>query len=450
MKRNLKRFSYQICILFFVNMCLINFKRLVNSVIKMTKNGNVKNGILFAVFSFLNMGINFIITMILARYILPDSYGKLSLFFVIVSMFNIFICLGVNSYKSTQFFKLDKERIVRLINVTITVSLLVYILLLMFIVLFPSLFSNVLGLNSLYQFYALTYCLTHIFSMELLDIWRLEESVWRYGTFTVLSLVMNLLLTVLFVWEMRFDWEGRVYAMIVTGVLFAFIALYVLHRKGYLSLVKPTMQDYKRALTYGLPLIPHGTSFWLRQGLDRILINTYFSQATVGLFSLAANFSNVIQVIASAFNQSNSVYIYKKLSSLEMDQLPSFKKKCFLQVLFYVFLSLIIFIGAYFFLPLLFPKYIEARFYIFPLCMGSMFQCIYLVYVNILFFYGCTKQLMYITFSFSLLHSFLSIFMTKYDAFFTACIPVMVNSIVALSVYRYAMRLLERKVGKEN
>lgn len=426
----------------------MSFKRLVNTGIRMTENDSVKSGMLFAVFSFLNMGINFIIMMLLARYILPDSYGKLSLFVTMVSMFNIFICLGVNGYKSTQFFKLDKIRIAQLINVTIIVSLLVYILVLTFMAIFPSVLFKVLGLTSLYQFYALTFCLTHIFSMELLDIWRLEECVWRYGVFTVLSLVMNLFLTVLFVWEMRLDWEGRVYAMIVTGVLFAFIALNVLHRKGYLNLVKPTIQDYKRAFAYGLPLIPHGTSFWLRQGLDRILINTYFLQATVGLFSLAANFSNVIQVIASAFNQSNSVYIYKKLSSLEMDQLPRFKKNCLLQVFFYVFLSIFIFIGAYLFMPLLFPKYLDARLYIFPLCMGSMFQCIYLVYVNILFFYGCTKQLMYITFTFSMLHAFLSFFLTKYNVFFTACIPMVVNFFVALAVYRYAMRLLEQKVGK--
>ena len=63
---------------------------------------------LFAVFSFFNMGINFVIMMILARYILPDSYGKLSLFITMVSILTIFICLGVNGYKSTQFFKLDK------------------------------------------------------------------------------------------------------------------------------------------------------------------------------------------------------------------------------------------------------------------------------------------------------------------------------------------------------
>ena len=85
---------------------------------------------------------------------------------------------------------------------------------------------------------------------------------------------------------------------------------------------------------------------------------------------------------------------------MEMEQLPRFKKNCLLQVFFYMLLSLFISIGAYLFVPLVFPKYIDARFYIFPLCMGSMFQCVYLVYVNILFFYERTKQLMYITFTF--------------------------------------------------
>lgn len=428
----------------------MSFGRLTSKIIRIIRNDNVRNGMLFAVFSFLNMGINFIIMMTLARYILPDSYGKLSLFITMVSMLSIFICLGVSSYKSTQFFKSDKVRIARLINVTITVSLLVYILALTFISLFPSVFFNAVGLTPLFQFYALTYCLTQVFSADVLEIWRLEERVWRYGIFTVLSMVMNLFLTVLFVWGMRLDWEGRVYAMIVTSILFSFISLYVLRRKGYLIFVRPAKQDYKRALSYGLPLIPHGTSFWLRQGLDRILINTYLSQTMVGLFSFAVNFSNIIQIIASAFNQSNSVYIYKKLSSMEKEQLPRFKKNCLSQVFFYMLLSLSVFIGAYLFVPLLFPKYIDARLYIFPLCMGSMFQCIYLVYVNILFFYERTKQLMYITFTLSVAHALLSIFLTKYGVTFTVCIPIVINFFVAMTVYRYSMRLLEQKVGEGN
>ena len=427
----------------------MNFERQTNNILRIIRNGNVRNGMLFAVFSFFNMGINFVIMMILARYILPDSYGKLSLFITMVSILTIFICLGVNGYKSTQFFKLDKIRIVRLMNVTIIVSLLVYILVLTLISLFSSVFSNVFGLTLLFQFYALTYCLAQVFSTDVLDIWRLEEKVWCYGVFTVFSMVMNLILTASFVWGIQLDWAGRVYAMTVTCVLFAFISIYVLRRKGYLRFVKPTKCDYKSALSYGLPLVPHGTSFWLRQGLDRILINTYLSQTMLGLFSFAANFPNMIQVIASAFNQSNSVYIYKKLSSMEMEQLPRFKKNCLLQVFFYMLLSLFISIGAYLFVPLVFPKYIDARFYIFPLCMGSMFQCVYLVYVNILFFYERTKQLMYITFTFSVAHALLSIFLTKYGVAFTVCIPIVINSLVAITVYRYSMRLLEQKMGEK-
>lgn len=420
----------------------MNLQRILN-------NSNVRNGAFFALFSFINMGLNFIIMLALARFILPDSYGQLSLFTTMVTILSMFICLGVNSYKSVKFFNSDKLTIQRLINVTLIITLLVYMIILVAIVSLPSFFTSVLGVDTLYQFYALTYCLTQIVCSELLDVWRLEEKVWRYGTFTILSMAGNLVLTLLLVGTMNFDWQGRVYAMLITSVVFSLLSVYVLKRKGYLILIKPRKDDFKEAVQYGLPLIPHGISFWLRQGFDRYVINAFISQTVVGLFSFAFNFANVIQIIGSAFNSSNSVYIFKTLSGITALQFEGFQRNCRLLVFFYIGLTLVVFLGSSLFIPILFPNYSEAVPYILPLCIGSMFQCFYLVYVNILLFYSKTKQLVCITFTFSLLHAALSLMLTKYGVIYTVCIPILVNSLIAGTVYVYSQRLLRENIKEQ-
>lgn len=43
-------------------------------------------------------------------------------------------------------------------------------------------------------------------------------------------------------------------------------------------------------------------------------------------------------------------------------------------------------LGGYIFIPIIFPKYEASVVFLFPLCIGAMFQCFYLAYVNILFF----------------------------------------------------------------
>ena len=44
---------------------------------RILNNKNFRNGALFALFSFFNTGINFVIMMVMARFIKPDSYGQL-------------------------------------------------------------------------------------------------------------------------------------------------------------------------------------------------------------------------------------------------------------------------------------------------------------------------------------------------------------------------------------
>ena len=60
-------------------------------------------------------------------------------------------------------------------------------------------------------------------------------------------------------------------------------------------------------LLWGIPLIPHLATSFVRQGCDRFIINNYYTIEDVGIFSLALNLSNVIAIFGSGFNQSNSI-----------------------------------------------------------------------------------------------------------------------------------------------
>lgn len=409
------------------------------------KNENIKNGILFSLFSFFNTGLNFVIMMVMARFIKPDSYGQLSLFTTMVTLLSIFVCFNTNGFVGVNFFSSTKKYIQRLLNVVLLTTLFVYMVMLTVISCFQSTFEQISGLTIVYQFYAITFCALNIVNVLLLDIWRLEENIWKYGVFSVLSVLCNLFFTIFLVGVLKWDWQGRMYAQLITCICFSAFALYILMKKRYLCKVLPEKKDFIDAYSFGVPLIPHSTSFWLRHGLDRYIINAFTTQTMVGLFSFASNFSNIIQIVGSAFNSSNSVYIYKILSDFDNSKMKQLKQNCHLLMSFYVFLTMLVFIGVYLFVPLIFPKYENCILYIFPLCIGAMFQCFYLVYVNIIFFYQKTKQLMYITFSLSLIHAILSFLFTRYGVVYTAYISMITNAVIACSVYYYSKKILEKK-----
>lgn len=409
---------------------------------RILNNKNFRNGALFALFSFFNTGINFVIMMVMARFIKPDSYGQLSLFTTMVSLLSIFICLNTNGFIGVNFFSSSKEKIQRLLNVVVLTTLLAYMVMLTAMCCFTSALEEMSGLTIVYQFYAISFCALNVMNALLLDVWRLEEKVWRYGTFSVLLVICNLILTVLFVGFLRWDWQGRMYAQVITCAGFAVLAFYILTKKNYLRMVFPKKEDFVGAYRFGIPLIPHTTSFWLRQGLDRYVINAFTTQAMVGLFSFAANFANIIQIIGSAFNASYSVNIYKTLATANIDSVKLLRRNCWYLVGVYFVITLLIFLFASLLIPFAFPQYNDCIIYLFPLCGGAMFQCFYLVYVNILFFYKRTKILMYITFTCSLLHCIMSLLLTKYGVIYTAYISLFSNMLIFMGVYGYSKRIL--------
>ena len=81
---------------------------------KLKNNSNLRNGMLFTLFSFLNNGFSFVITLIMGIFILPDSYGQLSLFTTMISFLSIFICLGTNGFIGVEYFN-SKKRYVGLL-----------------------------------------------------------------------------------------------------------------------------------------------------------------------------------------------------------------------------------------------------------------------------------------------------------------------------------------------
>lgn len=418
---------------------MINIRYLISRIVR---NKSFRNGIFFSLFSFLNSGISFFIMMLMARYVQPESYGQLSLFTTMISLLSIFICLNTNGMIGVNFFTASKDVIQRFLNVTLITSLLVYLFFLTGTFLMKSQFEDWTGLDTAFQFCAISVCLLQVVSSSLLDIWRLEEKVGRYGVFSMLMVISNLVLTVLFVALMKLDWQGRVYAQVLTCVLFSIIAFIVLVKKGYLKRVFPLKKDFVEGYKFGIPLIPHSTSFWLRQGLDRYIINAFFVQSAVGLFSFAYNFANIIQIIGSAFNASYSVNIYKTLATADADSMRVLRRNCRYLLSVYLLLTLAVCLFASMLIPLVFPKYSDCIIYLFPLCGGAMFQCFYLVYVNILFFYKKTKKLMYITFTCSLLHCLLSFLLTKYGVIYTAYISLFSNMLIFMGVYGYSRRML--------
>lgn len=409
------------------------------------QNKTAKNGMLYTFFAFCNNGISFILLLILAKFIEPGQYGQLNLFNTGVQLLSFIICLSSQGYVSVAFFKKKSDEFQKILNTIFIIATATLFVLSIVVALFSSNLSGAIGISDKYQWLALLVCYFQVYNNINLDIWRLEEKPVLYGLYSMSIVLFNCVLTLFFVISLRWGWEGRVYSQVSIACIYFFISLIFLIKRGYLTLQIPKKETFKEVLAFGVPLIPHQTAYWIRQGMDRYVINYFWATTFVGLYGFSSNFANIITIIGSAFNATNSVSIFKSLANGYLPNKRRLIKINRVMLLLFLVITLIIIGGCLLFIPILLPDYSGAINYSLPLCLSSLFTCYYMLYVNYLFFYSKTRQLMYITFSSAILQMILCILFARYNAVYAAWANALISMLVWLLVMYYSKHILKQQ-----
>ena len=308
--------------------------------------------------------------------------------------------------------------------------------------------ARVLDLPLFFLYIAVFICFfTALFHVNL-DFFRLKEQIRNYGLFSCGNALLNFFVSIILVKFCLLSWQGRVYAQIGCCALFGFYAICFFYGKKLITL--DFKQQVRPMLAWSLPIIPlHATGF-LRQGLDRYIINYFHTIADVGLFSFALNIANIITMIGFGFNQSNSVEIYKILgdkttSNSEKRQLISKQTSS----MFFVYLSsaIVVVLLCYFLVPIVLPRYEASMNYFVLLSIYGFFVCIYLMYTNFLYFYKKTKVIMYASIGSSIIHLLLSLLLTRYSLFLTCTVYSISQGFFAFIIMYYSRRTLKEMIG---
>lgn len=414
----------------------------------LVNNRTLKNGALFSGFSFINRGISFFLLLILANYIAPVEYGYLNLFATVVMIIGYFIAMSTEGYLSVVFFKEGIEGIKNAISCIFSTSLIVSAVLISSLLIAGDSIATLLNLPLNLLYLAIVICFFTLYSHIFLDLFRLRENVKVYGIFSCSNAILNFISSIVLVKFLSMGWEGRIYSQTFCFAAYGLIGIIFLIQKKLFVL--PQKKFWKDMLIWGIPLIPHLATNFIRQGCDRYIINYNHSIEEVGLFSFALNLTNIIIMIGMGFNQSNSVEIYKVLGSKELDakakvQRLNHQRKQIFWV--YLTLSLMVCAAAYIMIPWILPKYTKAIDYFLILAMYGFLQCVYFLFTNILFFYKRTRLIMSITFISSIIHLILSLVLTPYSLFATCAIYVLSQFLICLFIIFFSMKTLSEKVS---
>ncbi len=401
-----------------------------------------KNASIYTLSDILNKLIPFILLPVLTRYLTPEDYGIIAMFFVFTSVLSIVMTLETQTSIQVNYFKISRDRIKIYIANSLLIVALATSLTCIMILLFHTQISMLLAIPTEWIFVGVVVTLSQFITTINLLLWQSEHNPLPLGIYQISQTIFNLSLTLILIISFGMGWEGRLIAISIASIGFGILSFIFLFKRDYLQFTINN-SDIKDAMKFGIPLLPHAISSWFRTGVDRILITTLVSAAATGLYTVAFQIAFIIMILVKSFNKAYSPYLFEKLKDIKEKD-----KGIIVKYTYLYFIALLLLAGG---LTLITPflidgflgkNFLDSKKYIPWITFSFAFNGMYLMIVNYVLFTKKTASLSYVTISVSLFHVIISYLLISYNGILGAAQATTVTSfIVFLAVWRLSQKI---------
>ena len=259
-------------------------------------------------------GISVITVPIFTRLLTTEEYGTYSLYlswFNILTIFtSMYLYYGVFN-NALNKIKDEKERNKYVSSMQGLTTSLVLILSLIYIP-FRSYWSGLLGLSEA----ALCLMLLHLWVEPCAQFWlarqRFEFKYKHAVAITITKSLLNPLLGLILVLNNSDNKAlARILSVVIAEVIVAGSLMIYQFARGKLFYDK---QNWKYALSFNVPLLPHYLSMVILSQADRVMIERYAGVGKVGIYSVAYSIGMLVQIFTNAVNSSLTPWTYEKLN----------------------------------------------------------------------------------------------------------------------------------------
>jgi O-antigen/teichoic acid export membrane protein len=305
---------------------------------------------------------------------------------------------------NVNYFKITKNQLKIYIANTLIIVSMSSILVFITVLAFNDNLAVLLDIPPMWLFIGVIVTLAQFLTMLNLGLWQVEQRPREFGSYQMAQMLVSTTLVLTFVVGFEMGWEGSLIGQASATILFSLISFGFIYKRGYL-LFHVNEADIKDALRFGIPLIPHALSGWFRMGVDRVLLTTLIGTSATGIYSVGYQFGMIVGILATAFNQAYSPFLYKKLAIIDergKRRLVKFTYLYFAGIL--MFAGLLSEISPYIIQNFLNEKYHSSTEIVSWVVYGAAFQGMYFMVVNYIFYTKKTSGLSSITFITGLLH----------------------------------------------
>ncbi|MBD3614799.1 oligosaccharide flippase family protein [Kingella kingae] len=146
-------------------------------------------------------------------------------------------------------------------------------------------------------------------------------------------------------------------------------------------------------LTFGLPLVLHHASGFMKGQLDRIVIYQHYPAEQLGIYSAGLQLANILSILLLAVNKATVPHYYQALKqgSLNAEKVRKFALFSLIAVPIPAFIAFLLPEKLY--VWILGAQYLGVKYYILLFLLGFGFTIPYYLLVNFLFYHGENKRI---------------------------------------------------------
>lgn len=358
----------------------------------------LKDSFIYLIGELFAKSLPFLMLPYLTRRLGPDGFGELSYYLTWLVFFGIFVGLSQEGAVTRYYYFYGK----RALNTIVKAGYL-YNIFISFILLIVCWFlkAEIMG-------YIVLATMFQSFINVQLALRQCQKQSLKYILIQIILSLTNVVFTVAALELFTSDLVAyRILAIVFGNGLTFFIASMVLGNL-FSREYKVTTKRLKMGLIYifsfGLPLILHQSSFFLKGQLDRIFIYQQYTKAELGIYSAGVQLAAVLPIVFIALNKAIVPYYYQGLKNNKLS-VNIIKRYALLSLPVSMLPAAISwFVPNKFYIWFLGEEYSESKYYVVLYLFGYGFNLPYLILVNYLFYYGKNLKISVITIASSIVY----------------------------------------------
>lgn len=399
------------------------------------------SSLLYTATNVLNAGINLLLIPVLTRHISPSEYGILAIFSLLITFITPFVGMNIHGAITRKYFQNDDTDFNKYVGSCFSILIISTVLVFIIITIFKNILIDITDLDYRTIVFVILICFGQFINLTLLSLWQVTKKVLNYAIFQVIFASVNIGLSIFFVVQWKYGWEGRVYGQLTATVFMAIVALYILLKNNLIQL-SVNKKYIAHALRFSLPLIPHSIGAVVISMSDRFIIKDLLGLKETGLYMLAYQFASVLSILTSAFNNAYIPWLFERLN--RNDDYMNFKivRLTYILMAGLIFLFIILVALTKLFIPYFITDDYLLSFKYMPLLLLSfVFNGMYLLVTNYLFYAEKTKVLGFLTFFITIVNIPITFFAIRLFPYNGAAISISIcNLLMFLITWYYAAK----------